>query len=205
VRKHSSISSSSTDRLRSHFRQCGWEIGWGHSVKAESWCHRAESNPQGLRQLSCDNQSCPMQQVTPRLVPTKSREVVRPSWCRQLPCVLERDVLGELVNPPRPGRVRGLREPHSWTSRLVHRAPLLLGGRAGLGRQRPQAADVLWREQAALVPRPQAVVAWIRDSACGRFSRPRASHPLPATEAVSLPALGAEKCFAAPLLLPYET
>jgi hypothetical protein len=35
-----------------------------------------------------------------------------PAGRRQFPHVFELEVLGKLVNPPRPGEVRGLREPH---------------------------------------------------------------------------------------------
>ena len=41
------------------------------------------------------------------------REVVRAARRRQRPHVLEPEVAGELVDPPGPGGVRGVREPHS--------------------------------------------------------------------------------------------
>ena len=40
------------------------------------------------------------------------REVVRAAWSRQRPHVLEPEVAGELMDPPGPGGVRGVREPH---------------------------------------------------------------------------------------------
>ena len=41
------------------------------------------------------------------------REVVRAAGSRQRPHVLEPEVAGELVDPPGPGGVRGVREPHA--------------------------------------------------------------------------------------------
>src|SRR5829696_7648913 len=49
-------------------------------------------------------------------LPHETREVVRAARRRQCPHVLEPEVVGELVDPPGPGGVRGVREPHSWTS-----------------------------------------------------------------------------------------
>src|SRR5215207_6938873 len=49
-------------------------------------------------------------------LPHETREVVRAARRRQRPHVLEPEVVGELVDPPGPGGVRGVREPHSWTS-----------------------------------------------------------------------------------------
>src|SRR6266498_704588 len=46
-------------------------------------------------------------------------------WSGQRPHVLEQEVAGELVDPPGPGGVRGVREPHSWT--CVHTAAYLYG------------------------------------------------------------------------------
>src|SRR5207245_10955581 len=44
------------------------------------------------------------------------REVVRTARRRQRPYVLELEVGRELVYPPRPGGVRGVRQPHASTS-----------------------------------------------------------------------------------------
>src|SRR5512133_234616 len=50
------------------------------------------------------------------------REVVRAARRRQRPHVLEPEVGGELVDPPGPGSVRSVREPHSWTEVVQDRA-----------------------------------------------------------------------------------
>src|SRR4029453_13761991 len=46
-------------------------------------------------------------------------KVVRAAPTRKLPHILEPEVAGGLVDPPGPGGVRGVREPHSWTLALV--------------------------------------------------------------------------------------
>ncbi len=46
-------------------------------------------------------------------------EVARAARRRQRPHVLQPEVAGELVDPPGPGGVLGVREPHSWTSACV--------------------------------------------------------------------------------------
>src|SRR5215217_499868 len=51
-------------------------------------------------------------------LPHQPREVVRAARRRQRPHVLQPEVAGDLVDAPGPGGVRGVREPHSWTSIL---------------------------------------------------------------------------------------
>src|SRR5215475_3731088 len=46
----------------------------------------------------------------------QQREGVRAAYPRQLPDILEPKVAGELVDPPGPGSVRAVREPHWWPS-----------------------------------------------------------------------------------------
>src|SRR5258708_3887264 len=66
------------------------------------------------------------------------REVIRATRRRQRPHVLQPEVAGELVDPPGPGGVRGVREPHSWTSIHSVAADLSGGGARLIGGMAPR-------------------------------------------------------------------